>query len=149
MRRERQKKGPQSIGKTRAGWTTKYHLAISEAGVEASCLSPGNHADSTYFKWLHDNINNENIHYISADKGYDSDAIRACIEAFGQQSVIPYRKNRKEKNPIDGMRYKTRNIVERMFGKIKEYRRIATRYEKLDCTFFSFIACAFIIQLFC
>ncbi|MEM7616976.1 MAG: transposase, partial [Pseudomonadota bacterium] len=42
-----------------------------------------------------------------------------------------------------------RNIIERMFGKIKEYRRIATRYDKLDINFFSFIAIAFIVQIIC
>ena len=139
----------QSIGKTRAGWTTKFHLAVSESGIEASCLSPGNHADSTYFKQLHHNIKNKNIRYIIADKGYDSDTIRDCIEALGQKPVIPYRRNRKSRKDISGLRYKTRNIIERIFGRIKEFRRIATRYDKLDSTFLSFIACAFIVQLLC
>ena len=124
-------------------------MAISEGGIESSCLSPGNHADSTYFKSLDDSINNENIRYIIADKGYDSDAIRNCIEAFGQKPVIPYRKNRKVKKTIHGLRYQTRNIIERVFGRIKEFRRVATRYDKLDSTFLSFIACAFIAQIFC
>ena len=122
---------------------------MSESGVEAFCLSPGNHADSTYFKRLHDNIENENIRYIIADKGYDSDAIRSCIEASGQKPVIPYRKNRKNRKEISGLRYQTRNIVERIFGSIKEFRRVATRYDKLDSTFLSFIACAFIQQIIC
>ena len=139
----------QSIGKSKGGWTTKFHLAISESGVEAFCLSPGNHADSTYFKRLHDNIKNDNIRYIIADKGYDADAIRSCIEAFGQKPVIPYRKNRKSKKEICELRYQTRNIVERVFGRIKEFRRVATRYDKLDSRFLSFIACAFIAQIIC
>jgi len=122
---------------------------ISESGIESSCLSPGNHSDSKYFHLLHDKISNPYIRYIIADKGYDSDAIRSCIDACGQTPVIPYRRNRKEIKPIDYKRYKTRNIIERMFGKIKEYRRIATRYDKLDITFSSFIACAFIMQVIC
>lgn len=112
-------------------------------------MSPGNHADSTYFKYLHQNINNHHLRYIIADKGYDSNAIRNCIKAFGQVPVIPYRKNRKKKGYVSGLRYQTRNIVERIFGRIKEFRRIATRYDKLDSTFLSFIACAFIMILFC
>ena len=143
------KKGQQSVGKSKGGWTTKFHLAISEGGIESSYLSPGNHADSTYFKHLHDTIKNENIRYIIADKGYDSDEIRSYIEAYGQEPVIPYRKNRKIKKTIHGLRYQTRNIVERVFGRIKEFRRVATRYGKLGLTFLSFIACAFIAQLFC
>ncbi len=98
---------------------------------------------------MHDNIKNKDIRYIIADKGYDSDAIRNCIEEFGQEPVIPYRKNRKIKKSINSLRYQTRNIIERVFGRIKEFRRVATRYDKLDSTFLSFIACAFILQLFC
>ena len=139
----------QSIGKTKAGWNTKFHLAVSECGIEAFCLSPGNHADSTYFNYLHSSINNDYIRYIIADKGYDSDAIREYIRALGRIPVIPFRKNRKKKENISGLRYQTRNIVERMFGRIKEFRRIATRYDKLDSSFLSFIACAFILILFC
>jgi transposase len=139
----------QSIGKTKAGWNTKFHLAISECGIESFCLSPGNHADSTYFNYLHGNINNNYIRYIIADKGYDSDAIREYIRALGRVPVIPFRKNRKKKENISGLRYQTRNIVERMFGRIKEFRRVATRYDKLDSSFLSFIACAFIMILFC
>jgi transposase len=98
---------------------------------------------------LHSGIKNNNIRYIIADKGYDSDAIRNCIEAFGQKPVIPYRKNRKSRKNISGLRYQTRNIIERIFGRIKEFRRIATRYDKLDSTFLSFIASAFIQQIIC
>lgn len=94
-------------------------------------------------------MSNNYIHYVIADKGYDSDAIRECIESFGQIPVIPYRKNRIKKKSINGLRYQTRNIVERVFGRIKEFRRVATRYEKLDSTFLSFIACAFIAIIFC
>ena len=139
----------QSIGKTTAGWNTKFHLAVSESGVESFCLSPGNHADSTYFNYLHGNINNSYIRYIIADKGYDSDDIRGYIRALGRIPVIPFRKNRKKKENINGLRYQTRNIVERMFGRIKEFRRVATRYDKLDSSFLSFIAFAFIVILFC
>jgi len=139
----------QSIGKSKGGWNTKFHLAISESGIESYCLSPGNQADSTYFKCLHDSIENENIRYVVADKGYDSDAIRSCIEAFGHKPVIPYRKNRKNRKSIHGLRYQTRNFIERVFGRIKEFRRVATRYDKLDTTFLAFIACAFIWQILC
>ena len=98
---------------------------------------------------MHGNINNPYIKYIIADKGYDADAIRECIEAYGQTSVIPYRCNRINKQAINYTVYKTRNIVERIFGKIKEYRRIATRYDKLDSAFMAFVNCAFIAQVIC
>ena len=122
---------------------------MSDSGIESIALSPGNHGDSTYFKNQYDKITNPYIQYIIADKGYDSDAIRDCIESYGQIPVIPYRCNRLHKKAINHALYKTRNIVERIFGKIKEYRRIATRYDKLDSTFMAFIACAFISQIIC
>lgn len=55
----------------------KKGKAISKGGIEPLCLSPGNHAGSTYCQYLHDNI--KNIRYIMADKGHDSDAMRICV----------------------------------------------------------------------
>ena len=124
-------------------------MAISQSGIESCCLSPGNHADSSYFGYLHGSINNSYIRYVIADKGYGSDAIRESIVESGRIAVIPYRKNRKKKKNISGLRYQTRNIVERIFGRIKEFRRIATRYDKLDSTFLSFIMLGFIMIFFC
>ena len=122
---------------------------MSESGIESMCLSPGNHNDSRYFHDLHTRITNPYIRFIVGDKGYDSDAIRTCIENFNQIPVIPYRSNRLRKKLINQTIYKTRNFIERLFGRIKEYRRIATRYDKLDTTFFAFVSCAFIAQLIC
>ena len=124
-------------------------MAISESGIESCCLSPENHADSSYFDYLHGSINNGCIRYVIADKGYDSDAIRESIVESGRIAVIPYQKNRKRKRNISGLRYQTRNIVERIFGRIKEFRRISTRYDKLDSTLLSFIMLGFIMMLFC
>ena len=69
--------------------------------------------------------------YILADKGYDSDAFIEAIEALGAEAVIPPRKNRNEQRKYDRELYKERNLVERLFQKLKHFRRIATRYERL------------------
>ena len=72
----------------------------------------------------------EAIRAVLADKGYDSNDFEAQIEALGAEAVIPSRKNRTEPREHDAELYKDRNKVERFFGRIKHYRRIATRYEK-------------------
>ncbi len=69
--------------------------------------------------------------YVLADKGYDSDQFVATVEATKAVPVIPARKNRRQPRDYDKELYKERNLVERFFQKIKDFRRIATRYERL------------------
>ncbi len=84
--------------------------------------------------------------FIVADKGYDSDAFVTAITAQGSQAVIPPRSNRLNPRSFDRYLYKDRNLVERFFARLKHFRRIATRYDKLATSFLSFVhlACAFI-----
>jgi transposase len=74
-----------------------------------------------------------------ADKGYDGDAFRQNLLMRGILPVIPPRSNRKAPEHPDYRRYKDRNRVERMFGKLKQQRRIATRYDKTALSFASFL----------
>jgi transposase len=74
-----------------------------------------------------------------ADKGYDGDAFRQNLLMRGILPVIPPRSNRKAPAHPDYRRYKDRNRVERMFGKLKQQRRIATRYDKTVLSFESFL----------
>jgi transposase len=69
------------------------------------------------------------------DKGYDSDKIRNTLQGEDIEPVIPPRSNRKEQHDYDKDVYKLRNKVERLINRLKQFRRIATRYEKLACTF--------------
>ena len=75
-----------------------------------------------------------------ADKGYDSDAFVTAITDQGSQAVIPPRSNRLNPRTFDRHIYKSRNLIERFFSRIKQFRRIATRYDKLPARFASFIA---------
>ena len=70
-----------------------------------------------------------------ADKGYDGDRFRESLLIQGILPIIPPRSNRKVLEHPDYRRYRDRNRVERMFGKLKQQRRIATRYDKLATTF--------------
>jgi transposase len=77
-----------------------------------------------------------------ADRGYDSDWFREALTGQGIEPCIPGRKNRKQPIQYDTDRYKLRNRVERMFGRLKDWRRIATRYDRCAHTFMSAICIA-------
>lgn len=83
---------------------------------------------------------------VSADKAYDSDSIIEYLDVSNIQAVIPPRCNRLVQRVFDKHLYKNRNLVERFFCRIKQFRRIATRYDKLAQSFLSFVhlACAFV-----
>lgn len=74
-----------------------------------------------------------------ADKGYDSNAIRTDIEAKGGTPVIPGRSSRKEAIPVEPFVYALRNQIERCFNKLKNARRLATRYDKTAQSYLGFI----------
>jgi len=79
------------------------------------------------------------IEQVIADKSYDSDAFIAQIEAAGAQAVIPPRKNRTAPRTYDQYAYRERHLIECLFNRLKQFRRIATRYEKLACNFLSML----------
>ena len=106
-------------------------------------LTAGQVADITQGAALIEAIPTEAV---IADKGYDSDALVQTIEAAGAQAIIPPRSNRNSPRKIDWHRYKARNLVERFFNRLKQFRRLATRYDKLANRFNAFLhlACAYI-----
>jgi transposase len=79
---------------------------------------------------------------LSADKAYDTDAILEHLDANSIEAVIPPRSHRLVQRPFDKHLYKNRNFVERFFCRIKQFRRVATRYDKLAKRFSSFVALA-------
>ncbi len=79
---------------------------------------------------------------LAVDKAYDSNAILQHLESMGIQAVIPSRANRLERRPLDQHLNASRNLVELFFCRIKQFRRIATRYDKLSERFSSFVALA-------
>jgi transposase len=89
--------------------------------------------------------------YIIADKGYDTYDVRACITEAEKIPVIPRKKNALYPGVKDKLLYRTRSAIERFFAHIKEHKRIAMRYDKLDNTFLAFwaIACMKVLNLLC
>ncbi|MGI4735250.1 MAG: IS5 family transposase [Janthinobacterium lividum] len=77
--------------------------------------------------------------YLIADRGYNADALEAALAVRSTQAVIPPRRKRRLTRAYDPVRYAQRQPVERLFNCLKQFRRIATRYDKLDAHFMAFI----------
>ena len=85
----------------------------------------------------------------AADTAYDSNALRTFLTERGTQPVIPNNPTRKRIQPFDRIAYKRRNMIERTFCRLKDWRRIATRYDKLAANFASACYIAAIIGWWC
>lgn len=109
----------------------------------AFTLSPGNHADITEAPALLDKCPPPSR--LLADKGYDANSLRHRLAATETEAVIPSTRSRKKPIPHDADAYRDRNLIERAFCKLKDWRRIATRYDKLAINFASAVAIAAII----
>jgi len=87
-------------------------------------------------------IKGQEAEAVLADKGYDADYIVKAIKDMGAEVVIPPRSMRNEQREYDKILYEERNNIERMFGKLKHFRRVATRYDKLAVSYMSFVMVA-------
>ena len=131
----------------RAGVTTKLHLAITaDSHVVEGQLTGGNVADITVADSLTEAVVGC---YVVEDMGYDSDEHRRNLRANNNIPVIPGRKNRIIPVVYDKTIYALRKRIEILFGKLKENRRLAVRYDKMDVTFLGFIACAILKSYIC
>jgi transposase len=106
-------------------------------------LTEGQRHDVTCAEILLENL--EPGHVIG-DKGYDSDPLRHKIRSIGAKPVIPSRRTHRIRRH-DRRRYKLRNVVERFINRLKNCRRVATRYDKLAATFLGFDQLASILTL--
>lgn len=136
-----EKNGTQSIGRTRGGWNTKLHMvAASDRDGVIFSLSAGNCGDSPEGRALLQQLGPvDHPVYLLMDRAYEGDETRALAVELGYMPVVPPKSNRKEPWDYDKELYKQRNQVERLFRRIKRFRRIFTRYDKLDVIFLTFV----------
>ena len=133
------------MGRSRGGFGTKIHAGVNGLGLPVKLvLTPAQAADVTQAKTL---LADVPFAVAIADKGYDSQEVVDDIEARGAEAVIPSRKNCKRQRPYDRERYKDRNLAERFWAKVKQYRRVATRYEKTARNFLAMVQVASIMLL--
>jgi len=126
-------------------------LGLSPGLINAACLSEGQRVDMKVFPKLWSLGNWEDILYFIGDKGYDFYEVRKRLRDAGKKPIISCRKGAVCPGVQDKERYKTRFCIEHFFGKIKENKRMALRFDKRDVTFFSFfaLACLKTLKLLC
>jgi transposase len=112
----------------------------------AVALTPGQQGDATVFDALLGAVPPVPVDHGVADMAYDSDAIRRALRQRGAVPVIPSHPGRQAPLAHDPVVYRERNRVERLVGRLKQFRRVATRYEKLGETYLALVqlAAAFI-----
>ena len=131
----------QAIGRSRGGRTTKIHaLTDKHCRPIAFLLTGGQIADCVAADALLDQMSTADL--VHADKGYDTNAVRRKIEATVAAPNIAPKSNRLWKNCFSPYLYRNRNAIERMFGRLKDFRRIATRYDRLARNFHAAVCIA-------
>jgi len=136
----------QAMGRTKGGLNTKIHAVInarSQAVVIA--LSGGNQADISLAEELTECLPENST--LIGDKAYDSSTLRQTAATKGIKTCIPGRSNRTTTVPFSATLYRRRHRVENFFERIKRYRRVATRYDKLAETFLGFVCLAILFTV--
>jgi transposase len=131
------KEGAQSLGRSRGGFSTKIHLATDALGNALRfILTGGERNDITQAQALVEGFRAE---FVIADKGYDSEAFILQLKARNSEAVIPSRATNKVQREIDTHLYKERHLIENQIGKLKHFRRVFSRFDKLAKNYLSFI----------
>lgn len=127
----------QDMGRTKGGLNTKIHALVDNQGRPASLiLGSGEAADVKVAPLL---LSGVMAGFVVADKAYDTDSFRALLDQLGVIPCIPPKENRKTRLHYAKATYRKRHRVENFFQKLKSYRRVATRYDKLAQTYFGFV----------
>lgn len=130
----------QALGRSRGGLTTKLHAVVSETGqLHRYLLTGGQVNDVTQ---AHALVSGLCARAVVGDRAYDSDAFVIELEQHGMQAVVPARARRRHARLLDAEAYRARNVIERWFGRLKQYRRVATRYDKTSRSYASLVATA-------
>ena len=129
--------GRQALGRSRGGFTTKLHAVVTEGGeLVRYVVTGGEVGDITQARGLVRHRSNA----VLADRAYDSNAFLAHVEALGAKAVIPSRRNRLEPRELNAALGTQRNVIERWFGRLEVFRRVATRYEKTAISYLGVVA---------
>jgi transposase len=129
-RRKRGNQKQQALGRSRGGFSTKIHLRTNANGEPLTFDVTGGEAHEVKGYEALIKLHDVAPDRLLGDKGYDSDAIRDDLTKRGIEPVIPPRSNRKTPIEYDHEAYTRRNLIERCVNRLKQFRGIATRYEK-------------------
>src|SRR5215831_12006684 len=129
------------LGRSRGGLTTKIHAVVDPQGLPIRLgLTTGQAHDGQIADTLLHQLGPHTI--VLADKAYDADRIRQLIQDQGATPNIPPKSNRRWKPCFSRRLYRERNLIERFFSKLKHFRRVATRYDKLAANFLAMVQLA-------
>lgn len=146
----------EALGRSRGGWTTKIHRRTDGAGKPLCfILTPGQQHEATVAQALLDTGGvkrggrgqpKRRPERIVADKGYSSRKFRQTLQRGGIRITIPRRSNEEQRGrPCDPEHYRQRNRIERCFNRLKQFRRLATRYEKRAASYAALFALACVL----
>jgi transposase len=128
----------QALGRSRGGFSTKIHIAVDALGNPLRLfLTGGECHDSPHAAAL---IKGFECEALIADKGYDDAKLIDAVTAAGIEAVIPPRSNRVEQREYDRHLYRERHLIECFINKIKHYRRVFSRFEKLSKNYSGFLS---------
>jgi transposase len=129
----------QGLGRSKSGFTTKIHLRVNALGLPITfAITGGEVSDYNGYAPLL-SAGGPAAKVLLADKGYDADFIRDDMERRDGYATIPTKRNRLLQLPVDSAIYALRNMVERCFNRLKNARRLATRYDKTADSYLGFI----------
>lgn len=143
-----------ALGRSRGGYSTKIHVLTDATGILLSVtVTAGQKHEAPEFPNVMENADlslrpkKHRPTAVAGDKAYSTKAIRDWLKHFGIKDVIPKKSNQRRSTRFAKKVYRRRNIVERVIGKLKECRRIATRYEKTKEHYLAMIKIASIRQM--
>lgn len=139
-----------ALGRSRGGYSSKLHIACDDEGVPVGIVvTPGQINEPTVFHQLMASVpfslrrHANRPEALAGDKAYVAGYIFQWLEKLGIENVIPNRKNENKNPTFCKQTYRMRNVVERLIGYLKQFRRIATRYDKTIESYLSMIHLAF------
>ena len=135
----------QALGRSRGGFGTKVHGSFDGLGHPVELLLTA--AQASDIAQAEALLAGHEPEVVIADKGYDKKGLVDEIESRGAQAVIPTQKTRAEQRAVDPHLYRERNLCERFWNKVKQYRRVATRYDKRAANFLAFVKVAAIMVM--
>ena len=133
--------GEEDLGRSRGGLTTKIHTLVDGRGRPLCYLpTPGQAADCRHVQTLLEGVS---FAWLIGDRAYDTDAHSTWCAEHAVEVVIPSKRNRKAPIPHDQARYRTRQRIENLFSRVKDYTRITLRKDKTSRSYAGFVSLTF------
>ncbi len=152
---EEARRASEALGRSRGGFSTKLHVRADRYGKPlVLLLSAGQRHDQTMFDLLlaQGDVKRQGrgrprrrLQRVVGDKGYSSRRIRSWLRHHAIRHTVPHKRNECRRGPFDRAVYRERNCIERLINRLKQFRRVATRYEKRAANYLAMVTLAAIV----